>query len=228
MAMPTQRIIDLAHTIVDGLITDPRLPPVQIREHWSRQDSAKRYAPGVSFQISTVETVQNSGTYLDCPWHRFQDAQGVWDFPLERLVNVPAIVVDIRKSIGATGEIDSQFVTSRIARGNAILLCTGLAQRWGTPRYSDGTHPWISERCAESLVEGGVVLYGVDTLNADRFSDPRRPVHSVLLRANIPIIENLCNLESVLGEKDVRLFAAPLKIVGFGSCPVRAFVLFDD
>jgi len=52
--------------------------------------------------------------------------------------------------------------------------------------------------------------------------------HSDGLRANIPILENLCNLESVLGKKDVRLFAAPLKTVGFGSCPVRAFVLFDD
>ena len=222
-----ERLIDLTHCIEDGLVTDSRLPPVHVRELWTREDSAKRYAPGVSFQISTAELCQNTATYVDCPWHRYAEGRGVWNFPLERLVNVPTIVVDVRNGIHPTGEIEHGLLESRAVSGAALLVCSGRSTDWGVPSYRDGSHPWISERTAKHLVRCGVTLYGIDTLNADRFSDLSRPVHSVLLGAEIPIIENLCNLEQVVGQTNARLFAAPLKMVGFGSCPVRAFVLVD-
>lgn len=226
-------IIDISHSITDGMVTDPRLPAVRLHDVWKREDSAKRYASGVSFQIALAELCQNTGTYIDCPWHRFEDRQGVWNFPLERLVNVPVTTVDARNHIGGDGEIELECVTSAVkgvdvSQGRALLFCTGASRHWGMPKYTDGNHPWISERCATMLVETGVTIYGIDALNADRFSDLRRPVHSILLRADIPILENLCNLERAVGRNDLRLFAAPLKMVGFGSCPVRAFLLADE
>ncbi|MBI1827043.1 MAG: cyclase family protein [Planctomycetes bacterium] len=225
----TTTIIDISHNITDGMATDPRLPAVRLHDVWKREESAKRYASGVSFQIALIELCQNTGTYIDCPWHRFEDKQGVWNFPLERLVNVPATIVDARNHIGGDGEIEFECVTAAIkgadvSQGRAVLICTGASKNWGTPQYADGNHPWISERCAQALVEAGATIYGIDALNADHFSDLRRPVHSTLLRANIPILENLCNLEQAVGRIDLRLISAPLKIVGFGSCPVRAYL----
>src|SRR5262249_27137409 len=93
-------IIDISHHITDGMTTDPRLPAARLHDVWKREDSAKKYAPGVSFQIALIELCQNSGTYIDCPWHRFEDKHGVWNFPLERLVNVQATIVDAREHIG--------------------------------------------------------------------------------------------------------------------------------
>lgn len=219
-------IIDLTHPLPHGLVTDPRLPPVKVGEFWSRAASAKNYAPGVSFQIASVEFAQNTGTYVDCPWHRYEDGLGVWNFPLERFVDLPTVVVDVRNKIDSSGKIDEKAVTSAATSGHALLLLTGWSKHWGTAEYGSGRHPWISGATTHVLVEKGVTLYGIDTLNADCFTDPARPVHSILLRADIPIIENLTNLEQLL-RREVRLFAAPLPIVGFGSCPVRAYAKVD-
>ena len=220
-------IIDLTHPIPHGLVTDPRLPAVTVAEFWSRASSAKNYAWGVSFQIASVEFAQNTGTYVDCPWHRYEDGLGVWNFPLERFVDLPTVVVDVRDKIDSAGRIDEGAITSAVKIGHALLLCTGWSKHWGTDEYGSGRHPWINGATAQMLVDKGVTLYGVDTLNADSFADRARPVHSILLRAGIPIIENLTGLEKLLG-RDVRLHAAPLPIVGFGSCPVRAFATLDD
>lgn len=217
-------IIDLSHPIPHGLVTDPRLPAVKISEFWSRAASAKNYAPGVSFQIASVEFAQNTGTYVDCPWHRYEAGMGVWNFPLERFVDLPTVVVDVREKIDSTGRIDDGTIASAAKSGHAVLLCTGWSKHWGTAEYGSGRHPWISGAAAQALVDKGVRLYGIDTLNADCFSDRSRPVHSLLLLANIPILENLTNVEELLG-RNVSLFAAPLPIVGFGSCPVRAIAI---
>jgi kynurenine formamidase len=67
-----------------------------------------------------------------------------------------------------------------------------------------------------------VALVGIDSLNIDDTDDGRRPVHSTLLAADIPIVEHLCNL-GVLPASGLRFFAVPAKVVAFGTWPVRAF-----
>jgi arylformamidase len=53
-----------------------------------------------------------------------------------------------------------------------------------------------------------------------------RPVHSVLLRYDIPMVEHLCGLAAV-PEHGARFFAMPVKVKGFGTFPVRAFAMLD-
>jgi kynurenine formamidase len=67
-----------------------------------------------------------------------------------------------------------------------------------------------------------VALVGIDSLNIDDTGDGRRPVHSTLLAAEIPIVEHLCNLGS-LPAYGVQFFAVPPKVAAFGTWPVRAF-----
>jgi kynurenine formamidase len=66
------------------------------------------------------------------------------------------------------------------------------------------------------------VLVGIDSLNIDDTADLARPVHSTLLGNGIPIVEHMCDLFR-LPERDLRFFAVPAKVAGFGSWPVRAF-----
>jgi kynurenine formamidase len=68
-----------------------------------------------------------------------------------------------------------------------------------------------------------VQLVGIDSVNIDNLQDWTRPAHSVLLGADIPIVEHLCKLSAV-PEGGSRFFAVPPKVVGFGTFPVRAFV----
>ena len=63
---------------------------------------------------------------------------------------------------------------------------------------------------------------GIDSLNIDGTKTGERPVHSILLRVGIPIVEHLTNL-SALPERGFTFTAVPPKIEGAGTFTVRAF-----
>ncbi len=71
------RFIDLSHTIEHGLVTYKGLPAPIICDYLSREKSRELYAPGTEFQIGKIEMVSNTGTYIDCPFHRYADG-GIW------------------------------------------------------------------------------------------------------------------------------------------------------
>ena len=106
-------------------------------------------------------------------------------------------------------------------RGRAVLLDTGRAQLWGTPNYAVES-PFLVSNAAEYLRDEGVSLVAIDALNIDDTTDPSRPAHSILLEAQIPIVENLARLDALPNE-GIRFSAAPMKIAGIGAFPVRAW-----
>jgi arylformamidase len=68
---------------------------------------------------------------------------------------------------------------------------------------------------------------GIDSLNIDDTSDLSRPVHSLLLAAEVPIVEHLRGLGRLLGAS-FRFFAVPVKVKNMGTFPVRAFGLVEE
>ena len=70
-------------------------------------------------------------------------------------------------------------------------------------------------------------MVGIDSLNIDDTNDLTRPVHSLLLAAEIPIVEHLRGLDQ-LSDVDFRFFAVPVKVKNMGTFPVRAFGLVDN
>ena len=82
----------------------------------------------------------------------------------------------------------------------------------------------MTEETARYLQASKVALVGIDSLNIDDTENLARPVHSILLGAEIPIVEHLCNLEA-LPDDGFKFFAVPVKVKKFGSFPVRAFGL---
>src|SRR5258708_38659957 len=107
--------------------------------------------------------------------------------------------------------------------GKAVLIETGWSRPWNTPQYFEG-HPFLTEDAARFLADSGVVLAGIDSHNIDDVQDLRRPVHTILLRSEIPIVEHMTNL-AALPPVDFRLFAVPVKGKGFGTFPVPAFAI---
>jgi kynurenine formamidase len=83
-------------------------------------------------------------------------------------------------------------------------------------------HPFLTAAAAEFLKNAGVKLVGIDSFNIDDIADGRRPVHTVLLGAGIPIVEHLRGLE-LLPETGASFTAAPAKVSGIGTFPVRAY-----
>jgi arylformamidase len=212
--------IDLSHEIESGLITYPGLPAPIIKDYMSREASKSKYAEGVTFQIGLIEMIANTGTYVDAPFHRYENGADLADLPLKSLANLPGFVIRCSDSNRAINPDSFEHID---VRGAAVLFHTGWDKHWRTQEYA-GNNPFLTKESCEKLISNGAVLVGIDSVNIDDGKDPNRPAHSLLLKAGIPIVEHLCNLQSV-PDSGFRFFAIPPKIKNFGSFPVRAFAL---
>jgi kynurenine formamidase len=210
-------LIDLSHTIFDGLVTYKGLPPPIICDYLSREKSKSLYEPGTSFQIGKIEMVTNTGTYIDCPFHRFEHGKDLSQIALEQCADLDALTIN---AFGITA-IGSEYFKGKEISGKAVLVYTGWAKHWNTAAYFEG-HPYLTADAATYLKEAGVKLVGIDSHNIDDTAGNSRPVHTTLLGAEILIVEHLCNLDKL--PKNGYLFnAVPPKIKGAGTFAVRAY-----
>src|ERR1700731_1873208 len=88
------RLIDVSHAVEDGLITYPGLPGPIVCDFLSREASRSHYADGTTFQIARIEMVANTGTYVDSPFHRFENGADLAALPLSSLAHLDGLVVD--------------------------------------------------------------------------------------------------------------------------------------
>lgn len=219
--MPTSdaaRFLDLSHTIESGMITYKGLPAPLICDHLSRVQSRSIYAPGTEFQIGRIEMVANTGTYLDTPFHRFEDGMDLSGLALESISDLPGVVVRIGAS--RSRAVDRAHFGAIEVHGRAVLVNTGWDRHWRTDQYFED-FPFLTEQAAIYLRDAGAVLVGIDSHNIDDTTTGTRPVHSTLLRAGIPIVEHMTNL-GALPLRGFHFTAVPPKISGMGTFPVRA------
>ena len=222
MAHPeTKSIVDLSHVIEHGMTTYPGLPGPHICDFWTREASAANYDDGSSFQIGRIDMVANTGTYVDAPFHRYEDGADLADLPLGSLADLPAIVV--RRPWENDIATDAAHLEGIDVRGKAVLIHTGWDRQWRTERYGV-EHSFLTAEAAEWLIANGAVLVGIDSNNIDDTRPRTRPVHTKLLGANIPICEHMTGLGS-LPDEGFRFFAVPPKVRGMGTFPVRAYAL---
>ena len=216
--MATQRLIDLSHVIEHGMVTYQGLPGPHICDYWTREGSAAHYDDGSSFQIGRIDMVANTGTYLDAPFHRYEDGDDLAALDLGRLASLPGLKV---KAVGPA--VDEGALAPLDVAGKAVLVETGWDRHWRTDAYASG-HPYLTEKAARLLVERGAVLVGIDSYNIDDTSGRSRPVHTILLGAGVPICEHMTNL-AALPDAGFRFTAVPPKVAGMGTFPVRAFAM---
>jgi kynurenine formamidase len=69
-------------------------------------------------------------------------------------------------------------------------------------------------------------MVGIDAANLDLPGNAAFPAHRELLRRDIVVLENLCNLGKV-GRPRFTLIALPLNLRGTTGSPVRAVALLD-
>src|SRR6266849_1018741 len=118
-----KELIDLSHTIEHGLITYKGLPAPIICDYLSREESKKHYAPGTQFQIGKIEMVANTGTYLDSPFHRYEDGKDLSQLSLTSLADLDGEVVRAKGKVERA--IDVYAFRNRELKGKAVLIQTG-------------------------------------------------------------------------------------------------------
>ena len=218
------RLIDLSHTVEDGLITYKGLPAPIICDFLSREASRAIYAEGTEFQIGKIEMVGNTGTYLDSPFHRFADGMDLSELDLRSVASLPGIVVHAPVENGRL--VGPEHFEGIELLGKAVLVHTGWDRHWRTDQYFE-ENACLTGEAAEFLVEAGAALVGIDSMNIDDMDDKRRPVHTTLLGAGVLIVEHMTGLQH-LPDSGFRFSAVPVKIKGFGTFPVRAYAELEE
>lgn len=173
--------------------------------------------------VTELQMVCHFGTHIDAPCHFIPDAPAVHEIPLDRLYGAGVVW---HLPMDPYGLIDVAALAAQqpAARpGDIVLLDTGTAAHFCTPRYAQG--PALSEAAARWLVGQQVKLLGLDWLTPDLAVDRRPPgfkwpIHHILLSHGVLIAENLTNLESLRGQR-VEVMALALNIRGADGAPAR-------
>lgn len=203
------------------MVTYKGMPGPVISNYRSREMSREYFAEGTEFHIGRIELVANTGTYVDAPFHRFPTGKDLSELPLASLADLPGV----RITADVDRAVDVQAFQGKDLAGKAVLVHTGWSRYWRTEKYFEYP-PFLTRQAAEFLVNSRAALVGIDSMNIDDIHDKSRPVHTVLLQADIPIVEHLTNLEETPVE-GFRFFAVPVKVKSFGSFPVRAFAIAE-
>jgi len=223
------QIIDLSHTIHDGIQIFPGDPPPSISRGLTHE---KDYC-----HVDVLTLGSHTGTHIDAPYHFLKEGKTIDELPVDRFVG-EGVLVDVSaksdRELIEPGDIEPY--ENEIAQGDFVVLKTGRDKYFGTSRYF--RHPYLSAELARVLLKMGVCLVGIDALNVDPTyhgsmdSDSAAkdlpdeaqygyPVHDILLGNDILIVENLCNLDQIKPVKGVYSFL-PLKLKGSDGSPLRA------
>jgi len=214
------RLVDLSHTIREGLVTLPGVPAPSLAPHLRRGEGT--YAPGTSFSMDILTIPGNTGTYLDTAWHRYEGGADLAALDLATLVDLPTEVFHLADA--TVRGIPASVFYDRDVRGKAVLLHTAWDRHFGTPEYAQGA-PFLSPDGVDYLAAQGVLLVGIDSVNIDDMlpeAKGERPAHTIFLANGIHVVEHLTNLGE-LPPTGALFTAVPPKFEGTGTFTVRAF-----
>ena len=216
------RLIDLSQTIKDGMITYKGLPAPIICDYLARDACEGIYEEGTTFQIGKLEMISNTGTYIDTPFHRFENGKDLSEIDLDGVANLDGIVIHIEQDVTA---ITADSFHGYDLTNKAVLVHTNWSRYWASDQYFENG-PYLTEDAAIYLKQQGVKLVGIDCHNIDDTSGKSRPVHTILLHNEIFIVEHMCNLDK-LPKDGFKFYAVPVKVKGMGTFPIRAFAQID-
>lgn len=207
-------VIDLTHNIENGMMIYPGDPEISITEGLTHE---RDYCHVDRLQLNT-----HVGTHIDAPLHFLPEGRPITAFPADAfLKRGVAIDLTFKKPQERITAQDLRF--ARIEHGCAVVLVTGWYRSFGTKDYLK--HPYLSKDAAEYLVKQGVSIVAVDFLNVDQTFGKAWDAHTVLLRNETLIVENLNNTLLLDFDKSYLFSFLPLKILGTDGSPVRAVAI---
>jgi arylformamidase len=206
-------IYDVTVPIFNELPTWPGDPGVELSD-W------RRLANGDAANVSTLNLGAHTGTHVDAPAHFIEGAGKVEDLDLAVLIG-EAEVVAVPEDCRA---IDEAFVVAHCSLGaKRIIFKTRNSAFWSESKlqfHDDFTY--LDLKAAETLVQRGVKLVGIDYLSIEKFDSGKHETHVALLSQGVIILEGL-NLGEVPAGR-YELICLPLRLrsnLGDGA-PARA------
>ena len=166
-----------------------------------------------SYNAYLLQTGLHSGTHIDMPMHLIDDDKKVKDYSVDNFVG-NGVLLDVRGEAIITMKAEYEKV---VQEQDIVLLYTGFDKHYGDPSYFT-EHPIISDGLADFFIEKRIKMLGFDMPSPDK---PPFKLHKALLKNGIFLLENLTNLNSLVGYKHFEVIALPIKIAAEASL-VRA------
>ena len=203
----TDPLIDISILVNEFTPEWPGDTPFSCRWTWDM-------ARGESVNVSCINGSPHVGTHADAPFHvdpTWPTSEGL---ALEAFTG-PVTVVDVTAQTGgvplaALGALDGRAVERLILRTGMTIADGPFPERW----------PWLEETAAQTLIDRGLKLLGVDAPSVDGRDSKTLSVHRTLFRGGAAILENLDLRSAPAGH--YHLTAFPLRLAGLDAAPVRA------
>jgi kynurenine formamidase len=237
--LPAGEIVDLTHPFDASTLYWPTAEPFAL------EIVAEGVTPAGWYAANAFCAAEHGGTHLDAPVHFAQEGRTADEIPLEDLIG-DAVVMDLSagpidpdREIGVDDIEAWESVNGSLPGRVIVLLRTGWGERWPDPERYLGTaargldavadlhFPGLSEDGARLLVARGVRAVGIDTASIDRGQSTDFRAHRVLAAANVPIFENVANLER-LPARGALVVALPMKIARGTGGPLRIVAFLPD
>ena len=157
------------------------------------------------------------------------DAMGM-DFP-EDYMEQKGVVFDVSGIEGR--EITTDDIDLRMIEGRGfVALYSGFIDEagYGTERYFH-EHPVLSRNLIEALLAAGARIIAIDFAGVRRGAE-HHPADMYCAERGTFVVENLCNLDKVLGGKSAAFFEAgtyPVNFAGMSGLPCRVVArVYED
>lgn len=108
---------------------------------------------------------------------------------------------------------------SGLGGARIVLLATGWDTHWGSEAYF--AHPVLAPDACRALLDAGMHVLGMDTLNPDPSDGGELAVHQLVLGGDHLIIENLRGLTALPCR--VEFAGVPLPVENADGSPIRAY-----
>lgn len=195
---------------------------------WPGQAKPKITVKTISSADSSCSTNftlnSHNGTHVDAPKHFIKGGKTIDKIEAEKLAG-PCKILDLTNffKTGGPAEIGwAHFGGIKVRKGDRILIKTGNFKYLEGKKFTTD-YISLSLDAAKNLIKKQINLIGIDYLSIEKKGNPGHPVHKMLLKEGIVIVEGL-NLKDV--EKGEYILAcAPLKLEGADASPARVFLI---
>lgn len=174
---------------------------------------------GADYDLSTLTLCAHAGTHLDAPAHFIAGGKTLDQYPLSRFL-LPAQVI----SVDDDESIPRDALEGVDVRAGEALLFKTRNSRCGLPRQRTFNEDFVylSEDAAQLCLDLGASLVGIDYFSVDKYGNDTAPVHYLLLKNDILLLEGIDLKEVSPGE--YFLLCSPLRIKGAEAAPARAIL----
>ena len=188
--------------------------------------------PPFTFETRGILLCDHGPTHVDAPAHYRPDGATPAEMPLEHFYT-PGKAIDVsHRGPGEYITVDDletgcEEAGVTVESGDTLLIRTGHYDETYPSRAYTENYPGLNEAATRWLVEKGIVNFGVDQPSPDTPEDLEYPCHTVCKQHDLPHVENLRNIDQVIG-REFTFVGFPLAIRDGTGSPIRPVAIIEE